>query len=461
MIEAHGGVGLAKFKSLYQETSLGSDGGATLTVWRESGRFARISRTVVGETRILHDGATAWETDENGYVRNLEPIEARESRMTGALTDFTWNLAHPTSPLGVVSEAETSMGRRLTCTLATGEHVSLFVDPLKGWVKRVEWPEGPGGPWVARFDDYRMIEGLAFPFKISITTGGRTETQTVISLAVNPNIQKSWFAPPSLSLPECLSRPEGPITFPEAFGQQNQVVVPVKLHGRETRFLLDSGAAGTVLNPGLLRWLNTPTVPLGLVQTADNQIKETRLTRLTLIEVGTLAFRDPVVVASPLPPRMPGLLGYQFFHPYPVEINFLTGALIIHSEGGFLLPSGALVLTLSLARRLPTVTGFIPGVGEARLVVDTGFPDGWTFFSRWAERHHLPVDRGHINLDTITLGGTAFKNVRAAILPRNEVETDGLLGMEMLSRMARVVFDYRGRRLILIPRADPTDAGKK
>jgi Aspartyl protease/PDZ domain len=170
--------------------------------------------------------------------------------------------------------------------------------------------------------------------------------------------------------------------------------------------------------------------------------------------------------------RLDGLLGYDFFSRFPVELDYETGTLTVETE-----PRGTEV-PLSLVRRHPFVRAAFELGGrrfEHEFVVDTGFRSGLVLASPFVREENL-VDLAGRTIEATTgagIGGPTIERVgriarfelgpfvledvvvnlsqaRAGTLA--DPGFGGIVGSEIIRRF-RARFDYPASRLLLEPNA--------
>ena len=170
--------------------------------------------------------------------------------------------------------------------------------------------------------------------------------------------------------------------------------------------------------------------------------------------------------------RLDGLLGYDFFSRFAVQLDYVTGTLAIGRE-----PLGV-ALALPLVRRHPFVQAAFSVGGrrfEQEFLVDTGFRSALVLTSPFVAEHDLVALVGHTieattgigiggptvervgRVERLELGGFALKNVvvslsqaRAGTLANRGF--GGIVGSEILRRFT-ATFDYPHQRLLLEPNA--------
>lgn len=93
---------------------------------------------------------------------------------------------------------------RLIVTRRLAETFYLLLDPDTYLiVRRVEERKSPVGGTVAvvtRFEDYRPVDGVLIPHRVTLIVGGQVKQQTVIeSIAPNPDLKPATFSRPKRS----------------------------------------------------------------------------------------------------------------------------------------------------------------------------------------------------------------------------------------------------------------------
>jgi predicted aspartyl protease len=247
--------------------------------------------------------------------------------------------------------------------------------------------------------------------------------------------------------------------------------VEVRVGRQRARFLLDSGAAVTVLTPDAAR-------RLGKERTRDAAVLQGAATvtadkvRLPEISLGDarLPESDAYVAALPGLDDCDGLLGGPLFARFALTIDYERARLTLTEPSALTPPPGATRLPLRLRRGLPFVDGAAdgrPGLFE----LDTGAGGTVTLFAPFVERYRLReiltprfetvtgraiggVLRGDIvRLPTLSIG--AFTIVRPLVeLSRQSAgaffdsEAAGNIGAQVLRRFT-LTFDFSGERVFL------------
>lgn len=123
-----------------------------------------------------------------------DPLVAGEAR------GFTFDYA------GEVRAGEKKNYLRVLVTRKLIETFSILIDPETYFiVARVEERKSPGGrrvEIVTRYDDYRPVDSVLVPHKVTMVVDGKITQQTVIeAIEPNPTITEETFSRPKVSLP--------------------------------------------------------------------------------------------------------------------------------------------------------------------------------------------------------------------------------------------------------------------
>jgi hypothetical protein len=205
----------------------------------------------------------------------------------------------------------------------------------------------------------------------------------------------------------------------------NHVYVPVRIAGHELWFLVDTGAATTLLGMRAVGELSIPS----------SHGVEARGAGPKAVPGALLSERCPVVIGSDpglthhafaaialdtLEPyegrRIDGILGADFLAQYVTEIQYERSAVRFHDPAGFSDRGRGTILPLAIRRGHPHVQGTIT-VDDAEIptdfVLDVGSSLGLSLTHRYVERHGL-ADRLGTNLFAVAgrgIGGASTVQV--------------------------------------------------
>jgi hypothetical protein len=267
----------------------------------------------------------------------------------------------------------------------------------------------------------------------------------------------------------------------------NSLFLQARINGsKPCWFMLDTGAAVTVLNLTTVRSLGLRAVAGGTLRGAGGNVQSTQITGVTF-DVGGALLEDLNVAALPLAQfenaggrALDGILGVEFFKRYVVEIDYEAQQLAIHEPAGYVYAGRGESLPLSFQHNHPhvrarlTLPGRAPFEGE--FVIDAGsalplillpsfveqnrlrdsLPAALTTYARGVGGEFpLPVGRA----ESIRIGGFTITR------PVTAFPTAGTFGVEgktgnigtAILRRFKVVFDYSRRLVHLEPAKNFSD----
>ena len=256
----------------------------------------------------------------------------------------------------------------------------------------------------------------------------------------------------------------------------NRPVVEVILDGKGPfPFILDTGAAGTVLDRGLAEELELPVVgEQHLGSPAGREPMIVPVVKIGVLDVGGAVAREldaptmdlPSLLRAPGAPR--GVLSARIFADGLLTLDY-PGERILIERGGLAPADGAEIFQYGEGDHLPTLTITVAGNPiEAHL--DSGSPSSVTLPGAWMEKLPLkaaPVEKGkarlvdaEISLHVATLDGSV--TVGRFVLEDPELTFGdrfpvGNLGYEFLRRF-EVTLDVENRRVRLHDPAEPAQA---
>lgn len=248
--------------------------------------------------------------------------------------------------------------------------------------------------------------------------------------------------------------------------------VPASIGGTPVSLLLDTGAQGMLLTPGIVEALRLPIDSLagtrllgtGGVRTAPNAA-------LRGLRIGGLPMADSSVPVAALPgvpqtePPLAGLLGSQFLGTYDLDLDVPHGRMALYDALGcatppFPPPYSVLPLTVS-----PEGDVFVPvqinGV-SLRALVDTGSRasiiteqaaerlglggPGSANLAQGVDGSTLPIR--HVRVRMMQVGTEMIADAPISVSPLLLGQGDMLLGLDYLGRR-RVWVSYRTGRVLI------------
>ena len=262
------------------------------------------------------------------------------------------------------------------------------------------------------------------------------------------------------------------------------ILVPVTIgDSPQMDFVLDSGATqSSITDPYLAEALGLGVRDVGLARGMGSGATHVLITGdVSLRSQGFELLHTPLVVhdigerlAAMAGRDIHGFLGADLFERYVVEIDPTARRLVLHDPKTFTYRGGGEALPLEIVDRRPVVRASVmvdPGGRPipVRLVVDTGSSRYLTLITGSRRKLKPPPERtlggsvGVVGAALVVLGPVArlelgshtADNVETAWMEgyqipavRNIPKLNGVLGNALLRRF-RVIFDYRGARMIL------------
>jgi hypothetical protein len=261
-----------------------------------------------------------------------------------------------------------------------------------------------------------------------------------------------------------------------------QIEIPVSVQtAPPVTFLLDTGAEYSVISTALAQRLQVATERLGIRDFADRV--SLAVSTATLAKGREIRLADQRVMVMPFDGyrqrgrAIEGLIGYDFFARYVVQIDFEAATLRVYEPQSFALPSTASRVPIEFVGRVPVVATELEFESrerlDARLMVDTGASQTAILRHPFARRHQLlelapdgptriapSLASGDLKLVRLParrlhLGVWSFDDpyVQAHREPVGSgaySDTDGVIGNEVLRRF-RLTVDYSRRLLGLQP----------
>lgn len=262
-------------------------------------------------------------------------------------------------------------------------------------------------------------------------------------------------------------RAEVPVRVRDSFA-----FVPASIGGTPVTLLLDTGAQGMLLTPGIVEMLRLPADPLaGTRLLGTGGVRTVPNVALRDLRVGGLLMADSSAPVATLPgvpqtePPLAGLLGGQFLATYDLDLDVPHGRMALYDPLGcaappFPLPYSILPLNVSPEGDV-FVTVQVNGVGLLALI-DTGSRAsiiteqaakrlglggaGSANLAQGVDGSTLPVR--HVRAATLQVGTEVTANAPLSVSPLLLGQGDMLLGLDYLGRR-RVWMSYRSGRVVI------------
>lgn len=320
---------------------------------------------------------------------------------------------------------------------------------------------------VTDYSDYRDTFGFMMPYKVHSYDGRPQNDDTYETTSYEKN-----DSPVDYSIP--ISRPlftlfgSGGLRLPAHFTRSG-IIVRLDVDGRGLDFLLDSGASGLCIDPGVAHELGRTPFGRSSITIGGGDIDDGKV-RLSNVSIGALRMSNVVFRTTPMSwrsnqgDRIVGLLGFDFFASAIVGIDFQAKTVIVYPKATFD-PTGLNATPLQLDDGLARAAITTDGVA-GHFAVDTGA----TFMS--ATNNYInklpykqklgdltigtiggPMAATEREVNNISFAGTTFKRGSMVVTNSSTFDFrnyDGLVGRNALA-FYKIFFDYPDQILYTAP----------
>jgi hypothetical protein len=329
--------------------------------------------------------------------------------------------------------------------------------------------------------DYRRVDGIMLPFRITVDTGlGKEYLQTLSLTAARfaGTRPDSVYAPPKVTLTDFSiagGAPETTIPFQLI---NNHIYGAVRVNGRGPyAFLFDTGGTNDII-PTLARTLGLEVVGRTPEFGAGAGIMEAGFTRVLELQVGDAVLRNQVFSVTPFEGHEPiegtpmaGLVGYEVFSRFVTRIDYGVGVITLIDTRHFDPRDAGTPVKFVFHDHIPEINGTFEGL-PAKYSIDTGARFELMLTKSFAAQADLRAKHPN-GIDGVYgwgVGGavrgyvTRASEMRLGDVQVNDVVTDlslqdrgglsGSIGGGMLKRFV-VTLDYAHQTIYLKPRPRP------
>jgi hypothetical protein len=311
--------------------------------------------------------------------------------------------------------------------------------------------------------------------------GGYQATETILEAQANLALDRGFFGRPADDPPDYrFTDPSGSARIPFA-DEGRHLFVRGSLNGSEPLWLaIDTGASDSLLDAERAKALDLDLQGRQRVAGAGGAEEGSYASGLTVELPGVVLERRtwstaPLAAATGHP--VDGILGYDLFSRFVVEIDYAGRQVRLHEPGSYEYRGAGDSLPLALQDNQPHVLArvMLPGQEplEGEFVIDTGSGSSLMLSASFVDAHKAAEAVGKtIRVSGQGVGGTLQLEVarlQAFELGRSRIDRPlvvlartgeiagpgkaGNIGSGILRRF-RVVFDYARQRMILEPNAD-------
>jgi hypothetical protein len=469
----------------------GMSGSFHITVDTRDGRSVDAYAVGPVEGADGFDGIHSWARDPGGEVAVLDaPAAIRRAHNDAWLNAHGyWYPKTRPATWGEVS-SKTVDGKRYDVVVATpqgGDPITLWFAADTGLLARVQEPQGSSVATTI-YDDYRLVGGVRLPFHATVDVtdaAGRTDPRDhsdvrFEKIAFNVALADTDFAVPAMKPTARIDNATGVTTI--SFDLvNNHIYADGKIDGKPARFLVDTGGVNLLTPAAAKKFGLTGEGKLAGSGVGDERV-DMSLAHAGEVRVGDAVLAKPVFYVLDLGdlPKVEGvpadgLVGYEMFRRFGVEIDYAHHRLVMSDPAQFTPPAGATAIPFQLDDRIPIVTGTLDGL-PMRISVDTGSRSSLTLHAPFVRDNHL-VEKYHAAPEAMIgwgVGGASRgRPARFGTLTIGDVRVDGVAGDMYLGSKGAftdanvtgnlgggvlhrfdVAFDYTKKTMYLAPNAD-------
>ena len=481
-LDWRGGKAFAALKTYYLIADVEADGlKGTTTEWRDRSNRSR-DEYDLGVTKGLsvHSAKDGWNRDD--ALVTPQGRQAVEDDRRALAIEFGDAFRGDASVQRLADEQfDGKTFAVLRITFGDADSYDLVLDPSTG-AQYGRRTKAGGAPNFTRLSDWRLINGVRFPFlREAYRSNGKLDsTIRVRSIETNAKFANSLFA-----------KPEGKKTLSFAAGTHStgrikynpftgtRIYIPAKVNGHDVEVLLDSGADSSVLDKGFADSIGSKSVKGGIAIGTGGET-EAGLANNVHISIGNMTLDLPTIsvvdlasVGKRIGIPLPVILGRDVFLQSIVDIDPSGPTIAFHDPATFTPPAGATLVPLDPQGGLRVVQASVEGQPDAPMLFDLGNGGYMTLGASYWQAHNLLDGRksstrssgaiggeqiNHVaTLKTVRFAGVTFRDVPAQFdAPNIERDSDrdaGNIGMPILKRF-RMMIDFQNSRMYVIPIAE-------
>lgn len=361
------------------------------------------------------DGERSWMVGPNGMLQVMRDEDSRRNQATTCLIE-SFAYLDPGGPFGIEPLGKAT-DDSIPCSILEfsppdGYRFRIWFDE-RTWLARMIEIDALNGTVEQRFDDYREVSGVLFPFRSTTTRKaiGQTLAVTVSGLEVNPSFDPAIFLPPGEAARDFRFTGNGEAAEEIPFDYRGgHIYLDVSVAGRGIPFLLDSGAGMTMIDPAIADTLALE--PGGTIPGAGaGGMTEFEITRLPGFALEGIEFDTQTVAVFPVSDLTGrysgvvtgGILGYDFLSRFLTRIDYARRLISFYQPGSRRPPAGADTLSAPLLHRIFSLPASIDGA-EGTFLIDTG-ANSSILQKRFADARGLLEGRPTVELPIAGAGG--------------------------------------------------------
>ena len=429
---------------------------------------------------LVFNGQQAWQFDGRRGIFVPSPLRQLEKLAWPLWVRSHWWL-NPRNGFLVQVERDQSNANEIALALTRSTGIvaaTVFINRSTWMPERVVVPY-ERGPFTERYQDYRAVTGVSFPFAVESTY--RNESKRTVA-SIKPLASLKTFAKPPLPSdhsfdarqPAALETLAG-APFPS--GTPGHVYVRAALDDSHRGWWhLDSGSDSMIIDEKVAEQAGMEVIGTHRSMGADGNVREGTWRRGKSFMLGRIRIENPVFRALDLsannaPPgeRRMGTIGYDLFARAVVEYADGGRRVRVCNPVSYRLPRGAVWQRLEHIDSTPAFKGVADGL-LGLFQIDTGSAGTVDFTKHFHERNAMLRSRPTRTMNTLGSGGSftvavgrlnefkfageTYRNLEVSFRTGgiSREGSAGTIGRDILNRFT-MVFDYPNQRLAFLPRA--------
>jgi hypothetical protein len=299
------------------------------------------------------------------------------------------------------------------------EPAKMFLDPETWLCVRMEG-ETDGIPVTVYYSDFRDVNGVQLPHKEihRIQIPGMPESvMTTTDIRVNEPVNPSLFEPPASDMDDMIFPETGFVTVPmKTHGEH--LVIELSLNDNEpVSFLLDSGAATTIMDCayadklGLERTAGMHALGVGGVEPIDRVTIDSLSVGEFAVSSLNVFCMNLDIISEMLGKKgvLKGIVGYDLFARAVLRLDYAGETLTLYNPDTFDYDGSGTVVPGNVINNLLYIDGVIDGAIEGKLRLDTGAAGGLHLHAGYI-RNQGYFDRyeGYADIEMAGAGGSSI-----------------------------------------------------
>ncbi len=444
--------------------------------YQPAGQFRQAVIGKLGQT-MGSDGRNFWEIDASGATRHLafEDVD-RVQTVLFLLTDHWLDSGAP-----VDIQVDPAPPKNGQYTLHLNYHLSGLEELVriddKTWRPTSAEFVIAASKTTIQLSDWRAAGTIKVPFIAKVTDEGLTDTYQVNESSPARKADSAVFTIPDFAPKDLKYDPSIPDAVETKRAASGHILVHPRVNGKDIGwFILDSGADCMIVDKAAADSLGLPKIGReavmgvgGAVQEPFRTADEFMLGPATVKEVNFLEI-DMRSLSEMFNVKLAGIVGYDFFRRFIVQVDMLKPSVQIDSVTDFHLDRGDWS-KMEFSSGNPAVQATFEGDRKGWFRLDTGANGKVVFHAPTVEklklldgRNATPVGMAGVGGTTdakmgklawFELGGHRFENLDAVFsLAKVGAFADryltGNIGQDLMEPFT-VVFDFGGSRVAFLP----------